>query len=145
MKKTMLISGLIAAVCLCLPAMAFSADVTFVIKNLRNNKGTVLVSIYDDASQWNDDGKWIAECKNEKPIANNQTRAVCSLKPGTYAAAPFHDENNNGEFDTNFLGIPKEGYGFSNDAKGGSGWPLYNDATFTVGSEDMELVIHMAY
>jgi len=144
-KKTMKKIMLIAALCLCLPAMAFSTDVTFVIKKLRNNNGTVVVSIYDDASQWNDDGKWIADCLNKEPIANNQTRVVCNLAPGTYAAAPFHDENNNNEFDVNFLGMPKEGYGYSNDAKGGAGWPLYKDAEFTVGSEDKELIIHMSY
>ncbi len=40
------------------------------------------------------------------------------IPPGRYALAVIHDENMNGKLDANWLGVPKEGYGFSNDAKG---------------------------
>lgn len=50
-----------------------------------------------------------------------------SLKAGTYAIRYFHDENENGELDTGTFGIPTEGYGFSNDARGFMGPPSFDD------------------
>ena len=47
-----------------------------------------------------------------------------------YAIKTFHDENDNGRMDTNFLGIPVENYGFSNNARGSFGPPDWSDARF---------------
>jgi uncharacterized protein (DUF2141 family) len=52
------------------------------------------------------------------------------VQSGTYALAVIYDENMNGKLDTNWLGIPIEGYGFSNDAKGLFGMPSYSAARF---------------
>ncbi|MTI88685.1 MAG: DUF2141 domain-containing protein [Balneolaceae bacterium] len=51
---------------------------------------------------------------------------------GEYAIAVYHDENMNGEMDTNLLGIPKEDYGFSNNARGRFGPASWEDARFIV-------------
>ncbi|MFT5619008.1 MAG: hypothetical protein ACI85I_002245, partial [Arenicella sp.] len=51
-----------------------------------------------------------------------------NLPSGTYAIAALHDANSNGKLDTNFLGIPKEDFGASNDAKVSFGPPKYQDA-----------------
>jgi len=61
------------------------------------------------------------------------------LAPGNYAASVFHDVNKNGELDTNWIGIPKEAYGFSNNARGTMGPPDYEDCVFQVNSKS---VIH---
>lgn len=52
------------------------------------------------------------------------------LPAGIYAVSIFHDENNNGKMDTNFMGIPREDYGCSNGAKGFMGPPKWEDAKF---------------
>lgn len=52
------------------------------------------------------------------------------LPAGTYAVSIFHDENDNGKMDTNFIGIPKEDYGCSNGATGFMGPPKWEDAKF---------------
>ncbi|MBT4518768.1 MAG: DUF2141 domain-containing protein [Halieaceae bacterium] len=54
-----------------------------------------------------------------------------NIEDGEYAAKIFHDENDNGKLDTNFVGFPKEGYGFSNNG-GKFGPPKYKDARFEV-------------
>lgn len=54
------------------------------------------------------------------------------LKPGRYAVAVYHDENDNGELDTNLLGMPIEGFGFSNDARGFAGPPDFDAAAVEV-------------
>lgn len=58
---------------------------------------------------------------------------VPDLPPGKYAVAAYVDTNNNGKLDKNFLGVPKEIYGFSNDARGMFGPPDFSAAVFKVG------------
>ena len=64
-------------------------------------------------------------------ITNNQCVVTFENIPsGIYAVSIFHDENDNGKMDTNFMGIPKEDYGCSNDASGFMGPPKWSDAKF---------------
>ncbi len=55
-----------------------------------------------------------------------------NLPVGTYAIAIFHDSNNNKKLDKNWVGIPKEGYGFSNNVFGTFGPPSFQEASFKV-------------
>ena len=64
-----------------------------------------------------------------------------NVEPGEYAIACFHDENANNDLDTNFLGIPVEATGASNDARGFLGPPDYEDARFVVGRRQTKPVI----
>ncbi|MBK8497596.1 MAG: DUF2141 domain-containing protein [Flavobacteriales bacterium] len=68
---------------------------------------------------------------------------IADLVPGVYAIKIFHDVNNNGELDTNWLGIPTEPYGFSNDAMGTFGPPAFKDASFVVGEGRSTIRIKM--
>jgi uncharacterized protein (DUF2141 family) len=63
------------------------------------------------------------------------------LPIGTYAIGVFHDVNGNNSLDTNFLGIPKEQYGFGNDATGSFGPPSFNDAAITVSKDATHTII----
>lgn len=53
-----------------------------------------------------------------------------NLESGSYAVALFHDKNSNEKLDTNFIGIPKEGFGFSNNPRVLTGPPSFNKASF---------------
>ncbi|MHC5536900.1 DUF2141 domain-containing protein [Singulisphaera rosea] len=53
-------------------------------------------------------------------VAGNNLSARCkiaNLQPGEYAAFAFHDGNGNGKVDSNLVGVPTEGFGFSNDVR----------------------------
>lgn len=64
-------------------------------------------------------------------IVNNEGLCLfTNLNPGVYAVSTFHDENSNAKLDTNFLGIPKENYGFSNNASQPFGPPSFKEASF---------------
>lgn len=66
-------------------------------------------------------------------IANGRARLEFEgLAPGEYAVSVVHDENSNDTLDTNWVGMPKEGIGMSNNAKGRMGPPKYRDAKFTI-------------
>ena len=69
--------------------------------------------------------------KASAPIENGIAKGRFKGVPaGIYALSIFHDENDNGKLDTNFLGIPKEGVGASRNAKGTMGPPKWKDASF---------------
>jgi uncharacterized protein (DUF2141 family) len=130
---------------LSLPTLIQAADICFQIENLRNNKGKVFIGIYDKAETFPSRGGYIVGCFSEKEIADQKVSITCSIKPGLYAAAMFHDENANEDFDTNFLGVPKEGYGFSRNPDIGFSLPDFTEAAFEVQNENLELIIRMKY
>ena len=65
-----------------------------------------------------------------------------NIPDGEFAISLYHDENNNGKLDTGWFGIPKEGYGCSNDAKGNMGPPKYEDAKFQL-TDNKSMVIKL--
>jgi uncharacterized protein (DUF2141 family) len=74
--------------------------------------------------------------------------AVCvfaHVTPGTYSMASFHDQNNNDKLDTGIFGIPTEGLGFSNNAKGTMGPPKYKDASFAFSGGSLVQDLKMKY
>ena len=101
---------------------------TIEILNLESNKGLVLVDLMD---------------KNEETVRDTTFKILdqkCTiifkdLKSASYAIRYFHDENENDELDTKFLGIPKEGFGFSNDAMGRFGPKDFSEWIFEVAGD----------
>jgi uncharacterized protein (DUF2141 family) len=64
------------------------------------------------------------------------------LKAGKYSVGVFHDENGNGNFDLDVLGIPKESWGFSNNPRG-LRKASFDEARFSIGSENLAITIHL--
>jgi len=115
------------------------------ITGLRNDQGKVLCSLNTSSEGF--------PKKAEKAIARgssdiSERHAVCQftgLAPGTYAVSVFHDENSNGRLDTNFMGIPREGVGASNNAKGHFGPPKFDAAAFLYRGGRLDLKITLTY
>ncbi len=68
-------------------------------------------------------------------VVDNQEAVTrfANVPDGTYAVAVYHDLNRNGELDRNLFGVPKEDYGFSNNARGSFGAPAFKEAAFEHG------------
>lgn len=115
------------------------------IAGLRNDKGQAVCSLFSSAGDF--------PKKTEKAVAHSMSvisdrHAVCEFSgvaPGTYAISVFHDENSNGKLDANFMGIPREGVGASNDAKGHFGPPKFDAAAFRFAGGRLELKITINY
>lgn len=99
------------------------------IDGLRNNKGTVYATLFNSTDGFPSDPKKAVKKAGVKVIEGNSI-IFKNIPAGTYAVALLHDENDNNKMDTNFIGIPNEGYGASNDAKGTFGPPKFEDAKF---------------
>ncbi len=81
-------------------------------------------------------------------IEIRDTQARCDfvdIPPGTYALAVVQDEDMNGKLDTDWLGIPTEGYGFSNGAKAMLGPPSFSAARFPYDGGTLDLTISLHY
>lgn len=105
-------------------------DLTIEIKGIDNNKGKIYIAIYNSKETFLKKAKGIvADIKDKKSFG-----IIEGLKEGTYAVSLFHDENGNKKMDTKIFGIPKEPYGFSNDATGFMGPPKFEDAKFTINT-----------
>jgi uncharacterized protein (DUF2141 family) len=111
---------------LLLPLFTFGQNVplTIEVQGLQNSKGKVMIKVV------NDQGKEVLKYSQE--IKDIPAKIVLNLAPNRYAIACFHDENNNGEIDKAFTGIPTELYGFSNDVRGIFGPPDLQDQLFTL-------------
>lgn len=83
----------------------------------------------------------VAELYTEMSADGTATLTFSGVAPGTYAIVVIHDENGNGEMDTNFLGIPREPGGFSNNAPARMGPARFSEAAFEVGDDAVTLDI----
>jgi uncharacterized protein (DUF2141 family) len=116
------------------------------VLNIRNSTGTVDCALFESPEGFPTEA--LRSATNVMVIKVRQTQARCdfaAIPPGTYALAVFHDENMNGQLDTNWLGIPTEGYGFSNNAKGSLGAPLFSAASFAYDGRTLEMTIRLEY
>ena len=101
------------------------------INGMKNSNGKVNFALYNSASSFNDPSQTYREIFSNAQI-NSMTITIDSLPPGDYAFGIFHDENQNNQIDKNWMGIPTEGFAFSNNAMGSFGPPSYTQSKFTV-------------
>lgn len=119
-----------------------AAPILVEVDNVRNDRGVVRVSICPKARFLADSCPWTANA----PAHAGTTRVLIEhLPPGDYAAQVFHDENANDEVDRGIFGIPKEGVGFSRDARIGLGPPKWRDATFSHGAQAQTIRLALRY
>jgi uncharacterized protein (DUF2141 family) len=115
------------------------------VGGLHSDKGQVLCALYSSRDGF--------PKQSERALAHvraaiAQGQAVCEFSgvlPGTYAVSVFHDENSNGKLDTKFMGIPREGVGASNNAKGHFGPPKFEAAAFPFTGGRLGLKITINY
>jgi uncharacterized protein (DUF2141 family) len=111
---------------------------TVEVVGLDGDDGTVRVAL-DDASSYGADENVRAASLSIQDGTAQWT--VTDLSPGTYAVRLYHDANGNEKLDTNVFGVPKEAYGFSNDARGRFGPPDFEEAAFTLSSDARSITI----
>lgn len=133
-----------------LPALAFSQPpcpgIHVNILDIKNNIGNVACALFESPEGFPIEYQRYAT--NMMVIKIRDTQARCDfldIPPGAYALAVIHDENMNGELDTNFIGVPMEGYGFSNDVRAMFGPPSFSAASFEYDGQFLELTISLNY
>jgi uncharacterized protein (DUF2141 family) len=125
--------------------LAHAADLTITVKGVRSADGAVFLAVYDSDKSFMKPPQ--AKTTRRLNASKGELEIVIhDLPAGKYAISSYHDENGNGKLDTNALGIPEEGYGFSNDARGTSGPPQFLEAALDFdGKTDMAIVFSIRY
>jgi uncharacterized protein (DUF2141 family) len=127
------------------PSAAAGSTLALRLSGFRNADGQVLIAVYrgEDGFPGEPDRAWRKLVT--KVSGGRASVDLTDVPPGDYAIAVVHDENSNNQLDTNWLGIPKEGMGTSNNPKGRMGPPRYRDARFEVGAAGATQNIKMTY
>ena len=113
---------------------------TITVQNIVDRSGVIMLAVVNEAA-FNEKGEPAVQAILQ-PINNQVVFRTDSILAGVYAVKVMHDVNENGELDTNFVGMPKEPFGFSNNARGNFGPPTFADSKFTVNG-DTAIAIRM--
>ena len=134
-----------------------AANLTVTIEGVRSNTGEILIGLYDSADAFKSaidssatksallPQAWRIVGASLRAKAGSQSIIFTQLPPGRYAIIAFHDENDNGLLDANALGVPTEGFGFSNDAHGFLSAPSFDAAAIELGAVDKSISIPLLY
>ena len=107
------------------------------ISEIRSNKGYIMLQLFD--------GKEKVLNQRQSAIKDNKCLfSFNNLTPGKYAVRYYHDENMNGNMETNLVGKPTEGYGFSNNIIGKFGPPPFEKWLFEI-DDDKKIVLKPTY
>ena len=123
-----------------------AAELAIEVRGIRSGDGSLFVAVHGPESS-------ATFPAADRVVAGLEQRArvgtlrfvLRDLPPGRYAVNAFHDENDNGELDTNLVGIPSEGYGFANDPGAVFGPPDFEAAAVTVGDTSEAAVLTLSY
>ena len=141
---------------LCVAVQAQAGDLGITIHPVRSDTGSLMIGLYDtgegfraavanstEAGLLNDRSRvaGIALRAGSGP----QTIVINGLRPGRYAVIAFHDENDDGKLGQSAWGVPTEGYGFSNNARGFLSAPSFASAAFEVGELGAATAITLTY
>jgi uncharacterized protein (DUF2141 family) len=116
------------------------------VLNIKNSTGSVACALFESPAGF--PREYLRSATNVMVIRIRKSQARCTFEEiprGRYAIAVVHDENLNGKLDTNVFGVPKEGYGFSNDARGSVGPPPFDAAGFLYDGKNLEMTIKLNY
>ncbi|MGE5147744.1 MAG: DUF2141 domain-containing protein [Candidatus Eiseniibacteriota bacterium] len=126
------------------PAGADAADLRVTVEGLRSDKGHVHFALYDNPDKF-PDRAGVIDGGRSKIAGGRAVFVFRNLKPGRYAVSVFHDENDDGKFNRSLIGLPLEGYGFSNNAKVTLSAPPFDKAAITVPESGLSTAITIVY
>jgi uncharacterized protein (DUF2141 family) len=112
------------------------------VKGIKGKQGNIRVGLF------NDEEKFLKSAwKGQVVKATTESITVVfeNVPNGVYALSVIHDENQNEKLDSNLIGIPTEGFGFSNNVMGSFGPPGFEKASFVVNNEVKNLAIDLKY
>lgn len=119
-------------------------DVRVVVSTPRNSRGHIICSLFDSQEAYS---KLRPTQKvMVVPMLPETTCVFHNVQSGTYMVSAIHDENDNQKLDKNLFGMPREGYGVSNNHTYAMKAPVFGESTFSVsGATETVLKIELRY
>lgn len=113
------------------------------VNKVKNNEGVVRVLLFKGSDGFPDVVEKAHGSASVKIQGGKAVYTFENLPEGTYALSVFHDSQNTGKLRTNAFGVPRDGYGFSNNATGTFGPPSFEKAAFKVTSGKNQVAIDL--
>ena len=122
-------------------AQAQTYNLTVMVTNIKSLKGEIKIGVYNNKASF-PNKEDMYKSLTLKVNRYSETFIIKDLPKGYYAVALFHDENSDGICNTNFLGIPEEAYGFSNNYRPILSVPSFNNCRINL-LDNMQIVIKL--
>ncbi len=134
---------------LCLGAGVFAntnaQTVQMRIEGIRNSKGNIQLGIFTNQEQFRKEEPVIEKVFSKRNMRAGVLVVRFELEHGNYGIAVLDDENKDGDMNYNFIGVPREGFGFSNFVSSGMTKPRYSDFSFDVKPGLNKVEVKMRY
>ena len=114
------------------------------VTDARSRQGQMIFGVFDQPKGFPSEAKRSVNWQTKR-ADSGELVFECRLPPGTYAASVLHDENGNGQMDMNLIGIPKEGYGVTNNPKPKRRAARFDEGLFDLPPQGAELTISLQY
>jgi len=127
------------------PAPGTSVVIEVTVKGVTSTEGRIRMALFASEDGFPGEPERALR-RNQRPIGADTVRAFfIDVPEGRYAVSVLHDEDDDGKMKQDFMGRPKEGYGFSRDARGRLGPPGFDSAAFDALGDTTRIVIEMEY
>jgi len=126
---------------------AVAASLNLTVEGIQDAEGRIAIAIFNSEAGFPDDHEKAVKhffVPLKKPD-RSVTIAINDLPSGQYAIALFHDNNLSGKLETNLFGIPRKGYGFSNNVNPSLRSAYFEEAVFTLLEQGQAMTIKMIY
>ena len=108
-----------------------TTNIQLLVSGFNNTNGQLAIAIFNNSNSFASESETYMD-STLTVTDDEMTILIEDINPGTYAISIFHDENENGELDVNWIGMPQEGFGFSNNPSIGFSAPTYDECNFTI-------------
>lgn len=115
------------------------------VSNIRSSKGKIMLSLFKDEKSFKDAKPFKTTSYEKKGLANGSLVLNWQIEPGIYGMTLLDDENQNTEMDKNLIGMPKEGFGFSDFYLEKLKAPSFNEFKTEIKSEGNKIQIKVKY
>jgi uncharacterized protein (DUF2141 family) len=126
---------------LLLPSMNLNAqNIEVLITGIRAEKGQIAIGVFKDDETFQKEEAFLNLKFVKNVISNGEMRVQFSLEPGIYGLSLLDDVNSNGKMEYSFLGVPKEGFGFSDYYHKGFIKPKFDSFKFSIEKDQKKRI-----
>jgi uncharacterized protein (DUF2141 family) len=136
--RSLLLAGLLTVATAA--AAADGPNLRIIATNVQSDQGNIVVWVWESKEGWLREDA--VRTRKSVPVTGNRAGDSVTvellLPAGDYAVSVFHDREGDGRLERNFIGLPREPSGLSNNLRPRFGPPKFDGAKFTVGSGVVE-------
>lgn len=124
----------------------FAQTLEVTISNIRTNKGQLCVALFDSEEGFKKEQPCWKRHYSKSQVEHGKVMLTICMSPGTYGLSVLDDENGDGKMKYNMIGLPQEGFGFSNYQHKGIRRPQFNDFIFRIEENQiLRIEVEMKY